>query len=252
MAVMESAGRGACQLRRGGVVRTLARVIGLAFLTACHPVHGARAADGPPEPSAHGDWLGAWVGLEARGGLAVTGADPTRGGLALPTPRALGGLSGRLATLMSLVDLDLGVTWRGLRAPPATSRPLATSAMLEARLHPFFMRHLRADWVTAALYVSFGLGADVVSWDGPERRHAAGVALQVGAGGDVPLTAPRDGSPSVWLGVGYRLRISGVPGAPAGLRDRDGHDVWLGLSLRWHGVDFMRLPRPPELDDRDD
>ncbi len=201
----------------------------------------ARGADGRP---AHGDWLGAWAGLEVRGGVGLGGYDASRPSV------PLAGLSARLATLLSLVDLDLGLGVRGAVSEGA-AEGLVVSPALEARLHPFFMRHLRGAWATAALYASLGVGVDLVTPRGAGSEVAAGLALRVGFGGDVPLSDPRDGSPSVWLGLGYRLRVSGVPGAAAGLRDQDGHELWAALSWRWHGLDFARVPRPPELDDRD-
>jgi hypothetical protein len=227
MGAMQSAGLRGCQL--GTVALALAALVA--------PVQPSHA--GAPRPS-HGDWLGAWRGLEIRGGLGAA-----EGGFS-----GLGGISGRLATLLSLVDVDLGVTVRGGGPRPDDAAVTVVSPAVEARAHPLFMRHLRGDWTLAALYVSLGVGADVMARS-QRPGLAAGIALRVGLGGDVPLTRPSDGGPSVWLGLGYRLRISAVPAAPPGLRDQDGHELWTSLSIRWHGVDFMRVPRPPELDDRE-
>jgi hypothetical protein len=255
MEAMETAMGARCQLRRR-VVRGLCALLCVALWVAGPGT--ARPDDGAGERAeaarTHGDWLGAWVGLEARGGGFVPGIDPSQGGRTTPVPRAFGGLSARLSTLMALVDVDLGVTFRGTgRRFAGRSAPeaLATTAMVELRGHPFFLRHLRGDWLLAGLYASLGVGAELVSWQDGGARHAAGFALSVGAGGDVPLGALGVDGPSTWLGLGYRMRFAGVDSAPAGLRDRDGHEVWLSLSLRWHGIDFTRLPRPPELDDRE-
>jgi hypothetical protein len=254
MLVMEPSSRPGCQLQRwGGAL--------LAALVVAGGVRVARAEEasgaGLTTPArAQGDWHGAWVGLELRGGLFVPGIDPSQGGRTHPIPRGLAGVSARVSTLMALLDVDLGVSVReaGRPDPRGTSAAgVSTTALLEVRGHPYFLRHLRGDWLLGGLYVSLGVGAELVSWrsEAGGLRHAGGFALAVGGGGDMPLGDPGEGGPSTWLGLGYRMRFAGVDGAPRRLGDRDGHEAWLAVSLRWHGVDFARVPRPGELDDRD-
>jgi hypothetical protein len=218
--------------------------LGFVLLLAATP--GARS-----EPAAHGNYLGAFAGVEVKTGLSVLGIDPFQGRDVSPRVLPMLAVSARVANLMSLLDVDLGVGLAGgtLDGPDGALDVLHTRLGIEARVHPFFMSHLQGTWVRAGLHLALGVGADLLS-TAPGGTKAA-FALSWGFGMDVPLSDMQSADPSVWLGVGYRMRFVGFDGAPRGLGDRDGHDVFVALSVRWHGVDFARIPRPPELHDRD-
>lgn len=192
------------------------------------------AAARDPDLGAHSNWMGAFWGVELKGSLDVE--DEIGAGV---------GLGLRAATLMSLVDVELSA----LMSPLAdTTR---TRVALDLRLHPLFTRMLQRDFksrVLAGLHVALAVGADHLDW-GSGSEAAFGFAW--GAGADVPLTNPARGDPSLWLGLGYRMRFAGFDHAPRGLGDGDEHQVILQLGLRFHDIGFARLPRPPELDDRD-
>jgi len=209
-------------------------------------------------PRAQGYYVGAFYGLELKTGVAVLGSDPTRDRSPLNGIRPLIAISARVATLMSLLDFDLSVAFAALGGTTAVGREetLHTRIGVEMRLHPFFLSHLQGNWLKSGVYLAFGGGLDLLS-SSPEgglpgkSRTDAGVAIAWGFGLDVPLSAMNTADPSVWLGLGYRMRFVGFPGAPPGLGDRDGHDLFVNLSVRWHGLDFARVPRPPELNDAD-
>ncbi len=203
------------------------------------------------EPTSHGNYLGAFTGLEVKAGLSHLGIDPLQARSVSPRLLPLVAISGRVANLMSLIDLDLSVGFAGAPVEVAGESVdlLHTRFGLEARVHPFFTSHLQGSWVRAGLHVALGIGADLLS-TAPGGTKAA-FALSWGFGMDIPLSDMQTADPSVWLGIGYRMRFVGFDGVRAGLGDRDGHDVFMALSVRWHGVDFARIPRPPELHDRD-
>lgn len=199
----------------------------------------ARAEDGESgELGAHSRWMGAFWGIELKGSLDLRLKDGDAGGGL--------GVGLRAATLMSLIDAELSVL-----VSPFDDDLTRTRVGLEARLHPLFVRMLQRDFgsrVLAGLHVAVGAGADHLDWgDGDE----AAFAFAFGFGGDIPLTNPARSEPSLWLGLGWRMRFAGFDHAPRGLRDGDEHQVILQLGLRFHDIGFMRLPRPPELDDRD-
>lgn len=202
----------------------------------------ARAAEDPP-PS-HGDYFGAFVALELRGGPAWRASDDDG---AYPDL----GVGVRVATLVSLVDLELGVDTAGLTRRDHTLRRTSIVGLL--RLHPLFIRLLQGDTLSllmASIHLAFGPALEVLSVDGPRQddTHAA-FGFHVGAGAELPLTDTAARPWSIWLGLAWRMTITGFGDAPPGLRDMDQHALFLSLSLRLHGVDFMRFPRPPELRD---
>ena len=198
----------------------------------CVLAGSARADDGGGSR-----WMGAFWGLEVKGALDVRAIDGELGGGI--------GVGLRAATLMSLIDVELSA----LVSP--FSDQTRTRVALDLRLHPLFVRMLQTDFgsrVLAGVHLALAVGADYLDWgDAGESAFAFGF----GVGADIPLTNPARGEPSVWLGLGWRMRFAGFDHAPAGLRDGDEHQVVLQLGLRFHDIGFMRLPRPPELDDRD-
>ncbi len=208
----------------------------------------AAFADTPDEVDhqSHSKWMGAYWGIELKTGLSLRAEDP----------QPSFGLGLRVATLVSLIDLELfGVV------TPLADRYTRTAMGLDLRLHPLFIRMLRRDFgsrVLAGLHVALGVGADVLSADtksvstgADESSTHVAFAFAFGVGADFPITNPSRNDPSLWLGVGWRMRFVGFSDAPAGLRDMDEHVVLLQLGLRFHDIGFMRIPKPTELDDRD-
>lgn len=184
--------------------------------------------------------MGAFWSIEAKTALALRttyGASEVAPGF---------GVGLRAATLLTLIDAELSVLVSPL--PDGVTR---TRLALELRLHPLFVRQLQVDLgsrILAGIHLGLGLGPDFLAWRGGSETA---FALGVGLGVDLPLTNPARHDPSVWLTLGWRFRIAGYDSAPAGLGDMDEHLFLLQLGVRFHDIDFMRLPRPPELDDRD-
>jgi len=221
----------------------------VSLLTALCVVSGANAFADVPDGVDHqsqSNWMGAFWGIELKTGLSLRAGDP----------QPSFGLGLRVATLVSLIDLELsGVV------TPLADRYTRTAIGLDVRLHPLFIRTLRRDFgsrVLAGLHVAIGVGADVLSADtasastgADESSTHVAFAFAFGVGADFPITNPSRNDPSLWLGLGWRMRFVGVSDAPEGLRDMDEHVVLLQLGLRFHDIGFMRIPRPPELDDRD-
>ncbi|HRE88568.1 MAG TPA: hypothetical protein PK095_05445 [Myxococcota bacterium] len=200
---------------------------------------GDGAGDGTKDDGlgAHSRWMGAFWGVELKGSLDFRLKDGEAGGGL--------GLGLRAATLLSLIDAELSA----LVSP--FDRHTRTRVAFELRLHPLFVRMLQRDLgsrLLAGLHVAVGVGLDHLDWgEGDE----AAFAFAFGVGADIPLTTPSRGEPSLWLGLGWRMRFAGFDHAPRGLGDGDEHQVLVQLGVRFHDIGFMRLPRPPELDDRD-
>jgi hypothetical protein len=194
--------------------------------------------------------MGAFWGLELRGGLHLRADDP---GL---SPAPLFGIGLRAATLMTLLDLELYAQTAPFGEADGPHDLWRTSFGADLKLHPLFIRALHANLgarLLAGLHLAVGLGGDLLAVGAPgaaTHTHAA-FAFAFGAGAEVPLTGVDDGGPSVWLGLGWRMRFADFDAAPPALRDMDSHEVVLSLGVRFHDIGFLRLPRPPELDDRD-
>jgi len=229
----------------------LATLLAAMFVTSS-PAGNANSPDPVDRPS-QSTWMGAFWGIELKTGLSLRAKDGADGEL---DPQPSFGLGLRVATLVSLIDLELfGVV------TPLADRYTRTAVGLDLRLHPLFIRMLQRDFgsrVLAGLHLSLGAGADVLSAEtastpreGIESSTHVAFAFAFGLGVDIPLTHPSRNDPSLWLGLGWRMRFVGFSDAPAGLRDMDEHVVLVQLGLRFHDIGFMRVPKPPELDDRD-
>ncbi|MCC6621226.1 MAG: hypothetical protein IT385_08225 [Deltaproteobacteria bacterium] len=228
----------------------------LAALVASARAEPTASPGAEPAPEAtHGDYFGAFWGVELRGGVALRSADDT----ITPIPDLGFGL--RVATLVSLVDVELGVETRGLVRERHDVR--RTSIAGELRLHPMFIRLLQGDLasqIMGSLHLALGLGLEIMatSPDGdrpppvdPDDATRFALGLRVGLGVEAPLTDTARAPWSLWLGLAWRMTVTGFSGAPRGLGDWDQHTLWLSLSLRFHDITFMRVPRPPELRDDD-
>jgi hypothetical protein len=243
--------------RRPPRVSGALRLAGLLLATALAAAPSQAAAE-ESGGSRHGSYYGAFAGFELKAGTAFLGIDPTRNRAPHARFRPLVAGSARFANLLSLIDLDVGVGWSFGAEEAVSGRYDVHHARFfaEARLHPFFMSHLQGQWFRAGLHLTLGVGADLLATrplgeTSGSTRHDVAFALAIGAGFDVPLSDLVSADPSVWLTVGWRMRFVGFDGAPRGFGDRDGHDVFVSLSVRWHDIGFARFPRPPELDDRD-
>lgn len=201
----------------------------------------------------YGLYHGAFWGFELRGGVVLRDEDPAL------DPLIPFGVGLRAATLLSLVDAELGIeTFGGTRpAGPSGARTdhdlRRTSFLGELRLHPLFMRALEGDLsarLLAGLHLSLGGAIELLYVGGQlqDETHLT-FGIRVGLGAELPLTDPSARDWSLWIGFAWRLTKVGFDDAPRGLGDMDQHALWLSLSLRFHGVDFARIPKPGELND---
>jgi len=203
------------------------------------------------EEDFRGAWQGTSWGFELRTGASFRAVDDPI------TPAPIIGLGLRVCTLLTLIDAELFANTAGFtRATPAGTYALRhTTLGLDLRLHPLFVRHLRGglgDRVAAGFHLALGAGLDLLSIAGPGRdRTDPAFAFGVGLGLDIPLTEPNARTWSLWLDLGWRLRFVGFPKSMPGLRDMDEHQALVSLGLRFHDLTFIRIPVPPELDDRD-
>ena len=220
----------------------------------------ASAAAPAPAPHRPPRYQGAFFAAQAHAGLAMR-LKPGDG----EWPGPVVGLSGRVASVVSLADVLLGIY--GTRLRPTSSRQgtapgprptlLRLTLTAEARLHPLFTQILQGtplDLWLSGLYLSLGLDLDV-SWLTASERSAHGVAVggHVGVGMSWPLTNPDDGA-SLWLGLGYQVALKHTPSALrrlAPLGDLDEHALILTLGWRDNRISSFYVPRPTELDDRD-
>ncbi|MCA9547422.1 MAG: hypothetical protein KC613_23625 [Myxococcales bacterium] len=158
--------------------------------------------------------------------LPYTGAFRALEAHALTRPDSLTdvtvGLEARAATVLSLVDLDLGWAW--VDVGPARVH----QATAGARLHPFALWLLHGPaWadLLASVYVRAAVG--------PRFGADVGGVWVLGAGFDWPLGEPDHGA-GLWIGPRYRHMlpfgpVSGVEGATQAT-------VGLALSYRLNGL----------------
>jgi len=207
----------------------------------------ARAAEIEPaaeeEPPAQ--YFGAFWGLQLHTGLLLRAdGGPDEG------PGPLIGVSGRLATLLSLLDAELSFLTGRYTARDGDGAGVDVarySVALAVHLHPFFIAHLQNDnfnfW-RGALYLAIGAGVEVISADAPgiDELHAA-FGWHLGAGTDIPLGDVKNGW-GLWLGVSYRYGFLGADSGVPGLGDFDEHTILLTLGYRNNDIGFARFPRP--------
>ncbi len=183
--------------------------------------------------------------------LSNTGFDGGRLGYTL-------GVYGRLATTLSVVDLQLGYQFadhRVLLEDPGngeTARIHHHALSVSMNLHPVFLRILgnnRWWYFIAGLYIQSGMSVEFVG-----IRRASGDAsldtafgLHIGAGFDVPLDDPDDGG-GFWIGLNWRWSFVFMKAALEARDSIDTHAVLLAVSYRSNNLSFTRAPRPPELE----
>lgn len=236
---------------KGTWTRTICQRVGrvlIAFAVVCAPP-AARGSDAVGADGADDDegalYFGAFWGVQVHTGLVLRAdGGPGEG------PGPLLGVSARIATLLSLLDLQLsGVTSRYTAHTTAGAGidVARYSLGLDVHLHPFFIDHLQNDnfhfW-KAAIYVAVGAGLEVISadGDGSDEIHPA-FGWHLGAGTDIPLgDVTHDWG--LWLGIAYRFGFLGAKSGVAGLGDFDEHTILLTLGYRNNDIGFARFPRP--------
>jgi len=215
----------------------------LVLLAACLLVApGARAEEEEPL-----GYQGAYWGLQAHLGVLLPD-DLTDG--SLPGPAY--GVSARLATLASLVDIQATFlaghyTRQGLAGGTVNIDRLSFG--IEAHGHPFLTLMLKGDFLfqwLASLYGSFGLDLDLAQAGDGRWFHDAG--LKLGGGSDVALTDVNQGW-ALWLGFSYHTKISSI--RVPGLGALGEHIVLLTIAYRNNDIYFMRAPRPDEVQYRE-
>jgi hypothetical protein len=225
------------------------------FWLPTHGATGARADDGPGPESPSEDeparYQGSYWALQAKVGFAYR---LNAGKGELPGPAV--GASVRVATFLSLLDVELGVlasTYEAI-APEGAGRLRVQRLSLggEAHLHPLLTTILKNStlwYILAGIYGSIGIDLDLTfepNADGP----SVDFGWHVGGGLDIPLGDPNGGW-GLWLGVNYRLRFLDASTSISDLTEFDEHVVLLTLGYRNNDLNFFRAPRPPELDYRE-
>ncbi len=174
------------------------------------------------------------------------------------SPSPLVAIGGRVATLMSLIDVRAEAAWSGYSTLRPTGQRLAVSRWSigpAIRLHPLFVSHLKTsffDRLKAGLYLEVGISLEYAAASVPDAMSQNGqrwgFGWQLGAGLDLPLTSV-DETWSLWVGATYRLRFAGLDTRRDELRNFDAHEALVSLSLRFHDINFARVPKPGELHD---
>ena len=234
----------------GGRYVTL--VPALCLVAALVTTSPARADGGDTGPPPY-RYQGTYWALQAHTGV-VARFDP----LPRETPGPLYGASIRLASFLSLLDVQagfLGSAYSTSALDGATVGVSRWSVGVEGHFHPLMITILRNNtfwyWV-AGIYLAGGIDLDITQLDprGHTGRTEFDVGWHLGGGSDFPLTDPNEGW-GLWLGVQYKLRLLQVASADLGLGAFHEHAFLLTIGYRNNDVFFFRGPRPDELDYRD-
>lgn len=231
--------------------------VALALVVAASPWRASAAPRAEAPAGSAGDstedapapYQGAFWAVQLHSGVMFRhGAGPGE------SPAPVLGLSARVATLLSLLDVQLTwltAAWEATAESHAPTHVRRHSLGVALHLHPLFMRHLENDatafWL-GGIYLSVGGDLDLVDLDRAGVEPAFG--FHIGAGTDIPL-GDVDRGWGIWLGLSYRLKFLGVHGDAPGLGDFDEHAFLLTLAYRNNDIGFARFPRPAELDDRE-
>ena len=207
------------------------------------------ATAGPPKktPSANTHYQGAFWSVQAQVGIVA-------GGGASSTGPALGA-SFRIASILSLADVELGVLAARYALPDAGT-DLEVERMsigLTAHVHPLFLLMLRNTrfwyWV-AGLHISLGVDLELTGTGrGSEADLQVDAGWRLGAGTDIPLTDPKRGW-SLWLSVDYRYRFLTVESPHTARTNFNEHVVLFTLGYRNNNIFGVRVPIPTEFDYR--
>ncbi|MBT9554807.1 MAG: hypothetical protein IV100_02210 [Myxococcales bacterium] len=203
----------------------------------------------PDEPEIR--YNGAFVGVGVFGGASILQDqrwESPVGGVV--------GVYGRLASVLSLIDVQLEYAWSRNDAKasgnvPADLRFDRHGLAMSVNLHPMFLSVLGNDWASfalAAAYAQIGLSTEFTSFGSdvePQRdQDDVAFSLHVGAGIDVPL-GDASGASAFWLGLSWRWkfvyldppRLSGVDQP----NETNTHSVVLAFSYRYQSLNFWEM-----------
>lgn len=262
-----TAGRGGPASRPGRpAIATLTIAAGLVAAAAAEaraaaPGDGATSEDAPSEDSSGAppkaaeslSYQGSFWAVQLHGGTLLR-RGRARDGAIGPTA----GVSARLATVLSIADLQATLLGGGYEAAAPDGPPVDVrrwTVGLDARIHPLLLSHLwsnRLGYALGSVYASLGADLAVTHLDPggapPDREVDPG--WHVGAGLGVPVTAPTRRW-TLWLGLSWRLTFLDVSTGGRDLGSFDEHAVMLTLGWRNHDIFFASVPPPPELDTTD-
>ena len=161
------------------------------------------------------------------------------------------GVSGRISTLMGLIDLELGS--RGghyvVRSDAGVRTPVDRfNFALEGKVHPLLAKMLTKDFfnmLVASAYGSVGVSYDLIHLrESSGSRLVHNMGWTFGAGGDLPLTDPGTEGWGLWLGLDYKVRLMSFP--TRGYEWFHEHVLTMRLSVRVNDIYFGYVPRPAE------
>lgn len=231
-------------------------LLAAALLLALGPIAWADAVPPPTGEDAAVDadparYQGSYWALQAKAGVVYR---LHAGEGELPGPAV--GASVRVATFLSLLDVELGVlasTYEAV-APDGNGRLRVQRLSLggEIHLHPLLTTILKNTtlwYILAGCYGSIGIDLDLTfEPDADEPTMALG--WHIGAGLDIPLGDPNGGW-GLWLGLSYKLRFLEAETSIEDLSEFDEHIMLLTFGYRNNDLNFFRAPRPPEMDYRE-
>lgn len=217
------------------------------MLSALAAVLALAAPPDPPEIR----YNGAFVGVGVFGGASILQDqrwESPVGGVV--------GVYGRLASVLSLIDVQLEYAWSRNDAKASGNVPTDLrfdrhGLAMSVNLHPMFLSVLGNDWASfalAAAYAQIGLSTEFTSFGSdvePQRdRDDVAFSLHVGAGIDVPL-GDASGASAFWLGLSWRWKfvyldppqLSGVDQP----NETNTHSVVLAFSYRYQSLNFWEM-----------
>ncbi len=216
------------------------------------------SAPDPPEyqeadqPDVH-LYQGAYWSLQAHVGLVARMRTKTS-----ESPGPLLGVSARVATLMSLLDVQAHFFAGLYEASTRSGVPVAVgrySLGLEAKLHPFLTTILSNStffyWF-AGLYGCGGADLDITTLKarGGSQTTDVNLGWSVGGGSDFPITDPNAGW-GLWVGVEYKVKFLGVRSRDLALGPFDEHLFMVTVAYRDNDIFGFRVPRPDEVRHRE-
>jgi hypothetical protein len=166
------------------------------------------------------------------------------------------GVYGRIASVLSLVDVQLEYAWSRNDAKvsgnePADLRFDRHGLAMSVNLHPMFLSVLSSDWASfalAAAYAQIGLSTEFTSFRSdvePQRdQDDVSFSLHFGAGIDVPL-GDASGASAFWLGLSWRWKFVYLdpPRLLGGDQpdETNTHSVVVAFSYRYQSLNFWEM-----------
>ena len=203
----------------------------------------------PSEPELR--YNGAFVGVGVFGGASILqdeGWDSPVGGVT--------GVYGRLASVLSLVDVQIEYAWSrngaNVRGRELTDLRFERHGLgMSVNLHPMFLSVLGGDWASYALsaaYAQIGLSTEFTSFRSdsePQRdQDDTAFSLHFGAGIDVPL-GDASGASAFWLGLSWRWKFVYLDPPRFSTGDQPNetntHSVVLAFSYRYQSLHFWEM-----------